>query len=82
MLHNCHTTLQQRTVLISLLSGWATTVGRLLRPKVVVSVFLKDTVTCSEPEVKSRLCNLSITSPGLYPLSYDLFNHSNVEALT
>jgi len=64
MLCVCHTTLTQNDPVCCFLSGWATTAGRLLGPKIVLGVFLKDSDALASG-VKPRFWSLSITSqPG------------------
>jgi len=67
-------------------SGWVTTTGKLLGPKMALGVFLKDTWRATASKVKPRFRTLSITSPALCQLScaavaicYYLSNHSKVE---
>jgi len=55
----------------SLVSGWATTMGRLLGPNNVLGIFLlilKD-MRHAALGVEPKFYNLSITSPILYQLS-------------
>jgi len=82
MLCVCHTTPTQNGPVSNFLSGWATTAGRLLGPKMALRVFLKHATRYPASEVEPRFCNLSITSLALYQPScvaaaicYDLSNH-------
>jgi len=60
MLCVCHTTPAQNGPVCSLLSVWATTTGRLLGPKMVLGVFLKDTSTRYRIGVEKRFRNLRL----------------------
>jgi len=87
MLCVCHTTPAQNGSICSLFSGWATTTGRLLRPKIALGVFLKGTRRATASGVEPGFRNLLINSLALSQLRcaaavicYYLSNHSKVDA--